>query len=52
MTQVLAIDDADEMLLAIEQSLGYQYLVTKARTIQEAVITSYSTHYATLYETG
>jgi DNA-binding response OmpR family regulator len=45
MTQVLAIDDADEMLLAIEQSLGYQYMVTKARTIQEARQALLKRHY-------
>lgn len=36
MNQILAIDDSEEVLLAIEHSLGFQYAVTKARTIHEA----------------
>ena len=36
MNQILAIDDADEVLLAVEHALGFQYNVTKARSISEA----------------
>lgn len=36
MNQVLAIDDSEEILLAIEHALGYQFKVTKATSIMEA----------------
>ncbi|MEY4616464.1 MAG: hypothetical protein RJB66_1424 [Pseudomonadota bacterium] len=36
MNQILAIDDSEEVLLAIEHSLGFQFNVTKARSIHEA----------------
>lgn len=36
MNQILAIDDSEEVLLAIEHSLGFQFNVTKARSILEA----------------
>jgi two-component system phosphate regulon response regulator PhoB len=36
MNQILAIDDSEDTLLAIEHALGYKFNVTKAQTIKEA----------------